>query len=106
MVFKVSSEPELELAVHRIFSSQLGLAISPYVNIEDEVRVVLLDQHPLVVYQKNRPSITGDGKHSLLELALAATPAEQRSTVLPAMIGRSGQIARWTRFCRQASGMS
>ena len=97
LVFKVSSEPALELAVHRIFSSHLGLAISPFVNIEDEVRVVLLDQHPLVVYQKSRPSITGDGKHSLLELALAATPAEQRSAVLSGMIAdldksRAGRV--------------
>jgi glutathione synthase/RimK-type ligase-like ATP-grasp enzyme len=85
-VFKVSREPELELAAHRIFSSHLSLAISPFVEIEDEVRVVVLDQRPIVVYKKNRPSIVGDGKHSLLELALAATPAEQRSAVLPAMI--------------------
>jgi glutathione synthase/RimK-type ligase-like ATP-grasp enzyme len=86
-VFKVSSEPDLELAVHRIFSSSLGLAISPYVEIENEVRVVLLDHYPLVVYGKNRPAIVGDGKRSLLELALAATPAERRSTVLPGMFG-------------------
>lgn len=86
-VFKVSSEPDLELAVHRIFSSSLGLAISPYVEIENEVRVVLLDHHPMVVYGKNRPAIVGDGKRSLLELALAATPAELRSTVLPGMFG-------------------
>jgi glutathione synthase/RimK-type ligase-like ATP-grasp enzyme len=85
-VFKVSTEPDLELAVHRIFSSSLGLAISPYVEIENEVRVVLLDHHPLVVYRKNRPAITGDGKHSLLELALKATPVEKRSTVLPDML--------------------
>jgi glutathione synthase/RimK-type ligase-like ATP-grasp enzyme len=85
-VFKVSTEPDLELAVHRIFSSSLGLAISPYVDIEDEVRVVLIDHHPIVVYSKNRPAIVGDGKHSLLELALAATPAGQRSTVLPGMV--------------------
>jgi glutathione synthase/RimK-type ligase-like ATP-grasp enzyme len=86
-VFLVSSRPRLELAVNRIFSSSLSLAISPYVDIEDEVRVVLVDDLPLVVYSKNRPSITGDGKHSLLELALAATPAEQRSTVLPGIVG-------------------
>ena len=86
-VFKVSTEPELELAVHRIFSSSLGLAISPYVAIDNEVRVVLLDHHPVVVYRKNRPAITGDGRHSLLELALAATPLERRSTVLPGMLG-------------------
>ncbi len=86
LVFKVSSESALELAVHRIFSSHLSLAIAPFVNIEDEVRVVLLDQQPLVVYKKDRRSVVGDGKHSLLELVLAAMPAERRSTDLPAMI--------------------
>jgi glutathione synthase/RimK-type ligase-like ATP-grasp enzyme len=85
-VFKVSTEPDLELAVQRIFSSSLGLAVSPYLDIENEVRVVLIDDQPLVVYSKDRPSIVGDGKHSLLELALAATPAELRSTVLPALV--------------------
>jgi glutathione synthase/RimK-type ligase-like ATP-grasp enzyme len=74
-VFKVLTEPDLELAVHKIFSSSLGLAISPYLDIENEVRVVLIDHDPVVIYSKDRPAITGDGKHSLLELALAATPA-------------------------------
>jgi glutathione synthase/RimK-type ligase-like ATP-grasp enzyme len=92
-VFKVSTEPDLELAAHRIFSSSLGLAISPYVEIEHEVRVVLLDHHPVVVYGKNRPAVVGDGKHSLLELALAATPVELRSTVLPGMLGDHDRAA-------------
>jgi glutathione synthase/RimK-type ligase-like ATP-grasp enzyme len=84
-VFKVKTEPDLELAVHRIFSSSLSLAISPY--LEDEVRVVLIDDVPLVVYSKNRPSIVGDGKRSLLELALVATPPERRTTVLTRLAG-------------------
>ena len=85
-VFMVSNMPALELAVSRIFASHLSLAISPLVDIQDEVRVVVLDGDPLLVYGKNRPSITGDGQRSLLELALAATPIAQRSTVLPGMI--------------------
>jgi glutathione synthase/RimK-type ligase-like ATP-grasp enzyme len=85
-VFKVSTGPELEVAVHKIFSSSLSLAISPYLDIENEVRVVLLDRRPLVVYSKARPEIAGDGKHTLLELALMATPPELRSTVLRAMV--------------------
>jgi glutathione synthase/RimK-type ligase-like ATP-grasp enzyme len=92
-VFRVVSEPELELAAHCIFSSHLSLAVSPYVEIEHEVRVVLLDHHPMVVYRKTRPSITGDGEHSLLELALAATPAGQRSTVLPGLVGNLDKAA-------------
>jgi glutathione synthase/RimK-type ligase-like ATP-grasp enzyme len=85
-VFKVSTEAELELAAHRIFAASLGLAISPYVDIEDEIRVVLLDHDPLMVYSKSRPAVTGDGRHSLLELALTATPTERRSAMLTAML--------------------
>jgi glutathione synthase/RimK-type ligase-like ATP-grasp enzyme len=85
-VFRVTSKPALELAVKQIFASHMSLAISPYHDIEDEVRVVLIDEAPLVVYSKNRPSVEGDGKHSLLELALEATSAERRSTVLAGMM--------------------
>jgi hypothetical protein len=86
-VFMVLSEQDLELAAHRIFSANASLALSPYLDIENEVRVVLLDHQPLIVYNKIRPFITGDGKHSVLELALAATPAEARATVLSGMAG-------------------
>ena len=85
-VFFVSTRPALELAVNRIFASHLGLAISPYLAIEDEVRVVLIDDAPVVVYVKSRPTIVGDGKHSLLELALTTLSIERRSTVLPGML--------------------
>lgn len=85
-VFLVSTRPALELAVNRIFSAHTALAISPYFDIEDEVRVVLLDEVPLVVYSKNRASVLGDGKRSLLELALATVSAEQRSAVLPGLL--------------------
>jgi glutathione synthase/RimK-type ligase-like ATP-grasp enzyme len=85
-VFRVSSKPSLELAAMKIFSANLSLAIAPYVAIDDEVRVVLVDEAPAVVYSKSRPAVTGDGKRSLLELALSALPLERRSAVLPGMI--------------------
>jgi glutathione synthase/RimK-type ligase-like ATP-grasp enzyme len=53
-VFLVSTRPGLERAAAEIFSSNLTLAISPYVEIEDEVRVVVIDELPLVVYSKKR----------------------------------------------------
>lgn len=80
-VFHVLSLPALELAVNRVFAAHASLAISPYLEIEDEVRVVLLDDAPRVVYSKTRPSVVGDGKHSLLELALKNLPAHQRSVL-------------------------
>jgi glutathione synthase/RimK-type ligase-like ATP-grasp enzyme len=92
-VFKVTSKPKLELAVHKIFSLNLSVAISPFLDIEDEVRVVLIDYVPIVVYSKRRPSVVGDGKHSLLETALATIPAEQLSAVLPGMVNDFDQAA-------------
>src|SRR3954470_22238456 len=85
LVFKVLDRPALERAVSAIFSLNLNLAISPYLEIKHEVRVVLVDDLPLIVYGKGRPSVTGDGVHSILELALAAMPAERLSAILPRM---------------------
>jgi glutathione synthase/RimK-type ligase-like ATP-grasp enzyme len=87
LVFKVQDKPALERAVSEIFSLNLNLAISPYLEIENEVRVILLDQVPVIVYGKRRPSITGDGAHSILELALATLPAERLSAILPGLVG-------------------
>jgi glutathione synthase/RimK-type ligase-like ATP-grasp enzyme len=92
-VFKVTTKPKLELAVHKIFSLNLSVAISPYLDIEDEVRVVLIDDQPIVVYSKRRPSIVGDGQRSLLEIALSTIPAEKLSTVLPSMVNEFDQSA-------------
>jgi D-alanine-D-alanine ligase-like ATP-grasp enzyme len=85
-VFLVRTRPQLELAASTIFSSHPSLAISPYVEVEQEVRLVMLDGRALAVYAKQRPTVTGDGQRSLLELALAATPIERRSVVLPALM--------------------
>lgn len=71
-VFKVTSAAELDRAVCEVFSSGLGLVIAPYVEIEEEVRVILLDRKPMIVYRKDRPSVVGDGEHTLRELAIAA----------------------------------
>jgi glutathione synthase/RimK-type ligase-like ATP-grasp enzyme len=61
-VFRANSEAELEHAAEEIFASHLSLAISPFVEIEQEVRVILLDDAPLVVYRKERIS---DWRHNL-----------------------------------------
>lgn len=81
LVCRVTSRAQLETAVRRILTDYRSLAISPYVAIDDEVRVVLLDTRALIVYSKTRPSVTGDGIHSLRELARGATPVELSKTV-------------------------
>lgn len=72
LVTRVTNAQELQLAVAKIFTASQALVISPFVDIEEEVRVILLDETPMVVYRKERPSVTGDGTHTLRELARAA----------------------------------
>jgi glutathione synthase/RimK-type ligase-like ATP-grasp enzyme len=62
LVFKVTSEAELDEAARAIFASHLSLAISPFVEIAEEVRVVLIDDTPLAVYAKARAT---DWRHNL-----------------------------------------
>lgn len=61
-VFRVTTEMELDHAAGEVFSMSTGLVISPYVEIEEEVRVILLDDAPLIVYSKQRGS---DWRHNL-----------------------------------------
>ncbi|EJN14567.1 RimK-like protein [Bradyrhizobium sp. YR681] len=61
-VFKVTTEAQLDHAVDEVFAMSTGLVISPYVMIEDEVRVILLDDVPRIVYSKQRGA---DWRHNL-----------------------------------------
>jgi glutathione synthase/RimK-type ligase-like ATP-grasp enzyme len=82
LVFKVASEAELDEAARKIFASHLSLAISPYVEISEEVRVVLIDDAPLAVYAKQRAA---DWRHNL---DLGARPV-----LLPAGEARDACVA-------------
>ena len=81
LVFRVTTRAQLETAVARILAAHPSLAISPYAEIADEVRVVLLDARALIVYGKTRPSVVGDGIQSLRALAQANATAEQLKTI-------------------------
>jgi glutathione synthase/RimK-type ligase-like ATP-grasp enzyme len=61
-VFRVRTNAEFDHAVSEVFSMSVGLVVSPYVEIEDEVRVVLLEDAPQFVYSKQRGS---DWRHNL-----------------------------------------
>ncbi|MCK7474617.1 MAG: hypothetical protein MZV49_15915 [Rhodopseudomonas palustris] len=85
LVAKATSELELEQAASAIFAVQQNLAIAPYLDIEREVRVVLLNGQPQVVYEKMRPTIAGDGERSVLELLRARLPLDRLAALLPAL---------------------
>jgi hypothetical protein len=68
LVFRVKNRQELEKACHEIFSTAASLAVSPYVPIEKEYRVVVLNGRMELAFSKIRPHITGDGVSTIREL--------------------------------------
>ncbi|CCD86345.1 conserved protein of unknown function [Bradyrhizobium sp. ORS 285] len=81
-VTRVHTAAELKDALTLIFDTGASVAIAPLLEIADEVRVILLDGVPLIVYRKQRPVVTGNGIHSMRELALRAVPVQQQSQLL------------------------
>jgi glutathione synthase/RimK-type ligase-like ATP-grasp enzyme len=68
-VYIVSGQPELELTVSEIFRGSRSMSVSPFYDIINEFRVIMLDGNVRLIYKKIRPYVTGDGKHTNFELA-------------------------------------
>lgn len=71
-VYRVRSPRELEWAVQRLFQEYKAIAVAPYYDILREYRVILLDHEVLLTYEKQRPTVTGDGQTPLGELVARA----------------------------------
>lgn len=74
-VFQVSTAAELELAVNTVFAHSRSLALSPFYPIDQEYRVILLNNEVKLAYAKTIPSLSGDGKSSFKQLLLQQNPA-------------------------------
>lgn len=73
-VHRVRSELELEAAATGLFQRGKSVSMSPFVEIEREVRVVVLDGEPRVVYEKRRFSVVGDGRRTVAQLLSESDP--------------------------------
>lgn len=77
LVFRTESRLTLDHAVDAIFATSANVAVSPFLDIDEEVRVVVLDGTAQLVYAKQRAAVTGDGTQTLRELVVAATPPDR-----------------------------
>lgn len=68
-VYIVSGQPELERTVSEIFRGSRSMSVSPFYDIINEFRVIMLDGNVRLIYKKIRPYVTGDGKRTTFELA-------------------------------------
>lgn len=70
LVYLVANEKELEVATNKIFEHEDFMAVSPYYEIKNEYRVVVLNGKARLIYAKKRPYVIGDGKSSISKLIL------------------------------------
>lgn len=67
-IFRAQSLVQLERAIHVILAKGRACAISPYVAVKDEYRVVMQNGQPLLLYRKVRPHVVGDGRRPFVDL--------------------------------------
>ena len=84
-VFKVSSVYELETAVHTIYEKSGYLAASPFYEIANEYRTIVLDGVARLIYVKRRPHITGDGMSTVAELLVRHLEGQSNVNDIPAL---------------------
>lgn len=84
-VYRARSRVELEAAVLDLFRRGHSVALSPFITISDETRLVMLAGECEAAYAKVRPTVVGDGTRTVLEL-------------LAARVGRDGVSAEMAKF--------
>lgn len=68
-VYYVSSELEAQTIIQKMFNEYKdSVSVCPYVEIDYEYRVIVLDGQVLYVYKKRKPYVIGDGTHTIQEL--------------------------------------
>ncbi len=67
LVFLASNLLEAEHAAHKIFTKG-DMAVSPYLPIDEEYRIIILEHEVMLAYSKIRPHLKGNGSSTLVEL--------------------------------------
>lgn len=67
-VYKCETVKDVEIAAFNVLGSHRSMTVAPYVDIENEYRVIVQNGKPMVMYAKQRPNVTGDGISTIKEL--------------------------------------
>lgn len=60
-VHKCETIKELEMATFDLLKSHRSMTVAPYIDIENEYRVIIENGKAMVIYAKQRPNVVGDG---------------------------------------------
>ncbi len=88
-VFYISTPRELEIAAMSCFTKERDICLSPYYEIMQEYRAVVLDGKVQVCFSKERPALVGDGQSSITTL-LTQCLAQRNWNLLDMLIEGQG----------------
>ncbi len=70
-VFLATDQEQLEAFVSRIFSETHNVALSPFSQLDREVRFIILNSNVLLCHEYVRPNVMGDGRSTVQDLMRA-----------------------------------
>ena len=69
-VYLIQNKKELKQISNKLTKKYRSIAISPFIDIQNEYRVIILNQKIQLIFKKEKPFIIGDGKTKLKKLIL------------------------------------
>lgn len=73
-VYHINDKDELIKVIDKLFKSNFSISICPFYKIDNEYRVVVLNNQVELILEKNKPVIIGDGIKTIKELLIELNP--------------------------------
>lgn len=73
-VYHITNKEELEKIVNELFKTNFSISICPFYQIDNEYRVVILNNEVKLIFEKNKPVVIGDGIKTIKELLMDLNP--------------------------------
>lgn len=73
-VYHITDYANLITVANKLFESNFSISICPFYKIDNEYRVVVLNNKVKLIFEKNKPIVIGNGKNTIKELLIELNP--------------------------------
>lgn len=73
-VYHITNYSDLLKITNELFKNNFSISICPFYKIDNEYRVVVLNDKIKLIFEKSKPVVIGDGKSSIKELLINLNP--------------------------------
>lgn len=73
-VYHITNYNELLNITEKLFKNNFSISICPFYKIDNEYRVIVLNDKVKLIYEKRKPIVIGDGKNTVKDLLINLNP--------------------------------